>query len=385
MGSVPAVSSSFVYPAAPAAAPIIHEVAYVGPTRMLGAIFIRNLLLTLTTLGVYQFWAKTRLRRFVWDATTVDGEPFEYTGTGKELFIGFLKAMAILFPLLGGVRLAQFLLGEDQEDIESAIQLVQTAVLVVLIYAGSYAARRYRMSRTAWRGIRFQQAGSAWRFTGHAALGLLLIAVTFGFYFPYFQTRLLRYETRHLRFGSVPFEFSGKGGELFGRFAVCWLLGILLFVVILVALVLAAMAAFGPGFFVPPAEQTEEMSRRFLYIGIAGLVGAYLAMGIAFLAVGPWYQSKFLRFRAAHTSCGGLRFAMPTATTGRLLRLHAGNWLMTILSLGFLAPFAMHRTTRFWCRHLQISGDLDLAQVAQAERRPGTGEGLAGFLNVDVG
>ena len=142
MSSVPAVSSSFLDPAAPAAAPRMVPVEYAGPTRTLGSIFVRNLLLTLVTLGVYQFWAKTRLRRFVWGAIAIDGEPFEYTGTGRELFIGFLKAMAILFPILGGVRLAHYLLDEGQEDIASAIQLTQTVILVALIYEGSYAERR---------------------------------------------------------------------------------------------------------------------------------------------------------------------------------------------------------------------------------------------------
>src|SRR4051812_6107878 len=67
-----------------------------------------NLLLTVVTLAIYRFWAKTRLRRYVWRHVAVGGESFEYTGTGKELLIGFLKALLVLFPplvLLGVLEL----------------------------------------------------------------------------------------------------------------------------------------------------------------------------------------------------------------------------------------------------------------------------------------
>lgn len=371
--------------AEPEAAPAPVTLAYAGWARALLGIFLKNLLLTIVTLGIYQFWAKTRVRRFIWGATNIDNEPFEYTGTGKELFVGFLKAMAILFPLLAGVQVAELLLDEEQSGIVTAIQITQTVAIVVLIYAGSYAARRYRMSRTLWRGIRFEQGGSAWRYTGRAALGLLLTAITFGFYFPYLQTSLLRYETQNLRFGSARFEFSGKGGELLGRFAACWVLGLLLFTILVAAFGAAVAAAVGLDALALTPEKIEEEPQRVLYIGLGTMAGVYLAMGAAYLTVGPWYQAKFLRFRAAHTTCEGLRFAMPSATSGRVRRLHAGNLLMTALSIGLLSPFVMQRTARFWCRHLEISGDLDLARVAQADRRPGAGEGLAGFFNVDVG
>jgi hypothetical protein len=50
-----------------------------------------------------------------------------------------------------------------------------------------------------------------------------------------------------------------------------------------------------------------------------------------------------------------------------------------------LAPLVMQRSMRFWCRHLEISGTIDLLRIAQAEGGPRTGEGLAGFFDIDVG
>ncbi len=73
-------------------------------TARLGALFrivYVNLILTILTLGIYRFWAKTKLRRYIWRHLMVGGESFEYTGTGKELLLGFLKAVLVLLTALG--------------------------------------------------------------------------------------------------------------------------------------------------------------------------------------------------------------------------------------------------------------------------------------------
>ena len=51
------------------------------------------------TLGIYRFWLTTDMRRFLWSNTEIAGETLEYTGTARELLLGFLIAIAILIPL----------------------------------------------------------------------------------------------------------------------------------------------------------------------------------------------------------------------------------------------------------------------------------------------
>jgi uncharacterized membrane protein YjgN (DUF898 family) len=376
------VSDSF---AAPMPAPEGHAIAYTGSTRALFGIFFKNLLLTLVTLGIYRFWAKTRTRRFLWSSTSIDGEPFEYAGTGKELFIGFLKAVAILAPLFAASQLAQLWIGKEEFGLALGLQYGQTLAIVVLIYAGSYAARRYRMSRTLWSGIRFHQAGSAWRYVGHALLGLFLCAITFGFYFPYFQTRLLRYEMDNLRFGTAQFRFTGRGGEMIRRFIACYVLGIILYFVLVMGFVGIVAIAYDTGILTVALDESGKVDLKSVPFIIVGALISYAILGLVFAVMGAWYQSKFWRFRAAHTQCEGLRFAMPNVTTGGLMRLLVGNWLLAILSVGLLTPLVMQRSMRFWCRHLEISGAIDLHGVAQAEGGPRTGEGLAGFFDIDIG
>ena len=68
-------------------------------------------LLTIITFGIYRFWAKSRIRRYVWSATAPNNDPMEYTGTGTEKFVGFLIAMVFLAVYLGLVQLGLSFLG----------------------------------------------------------------------------------------------------------------------------------------------------------------------------------------------------------------------------------------------------------------------------------
>lgn len=49
-----------------------------------------NALLSVVTLGIYSFWGRARVRRYLWGTTSFRGEPFDYAGTGGELFRGAL-------------------------------------------------------------------------------------------------------------------------------------------------------------------------------------------------------------------------------------------------------------------------------------------------------
>ena len=60
------------------------------------ALSFKNFLLRIVTLGVYQFWGKTEVRKRIWSAIRLNGEPLQYTGTGKEMFLGFLFVLAVV-------------------------------------------------------------------------------------------------------------------------------------------------------------------------------------------------------------------------------------------------------------------------------------------------
>ncbi|MGJ5182032.1 DUF898 family protein [Bradyrhizobium oligotrophicum] len=180
----------------------------------------RGAAIELITLGFYRFWLVTDIRRHLWVNTSVDGDAAEYTGRGKELLIGFLFAMAILVP----IYLVYFLVGVEAERYQG----FASVPLVIAFYAfgqfAIYRARRYRLTRTVWRGIRFWMDGSGWAYAGRAMLWTLLAIVTLGLAWPWRAAALERYKMRHSHYGDLSGDFEGRGWEFFKRAWYLWVI-----------------------------------------------------------------------------------------------------------------------------------------------------------------
>src|SRR3954447_11261863 len=174
---------------------------------------MRGALLELVTVGFYRFWLATDMRRHLWSHTEVDGDGAEYTGRGKELLIGFLIAMAILVP----VYLAYFIVGLEAEQIQSFASLPLVAFLYVFGQFAIYRARRYRLTRTVWRGVRFWMSGSGWIYALKASLWGLLAIATLGLAMPWRTAALERYKMGHSYYGDLRGSFEGTGWEFFKR------------------------------------------------------------------------------------------------------------------------------------------------------------------------
>jgi uncharacterized membrane protein YjgN (DUF898 family) len=195
-------------------------------TRFLGArrdywrLLTRGALLLLVTLGLYRFWLMTDVRRFLWCHTEIDGETLEYCGTPLELLLGFLVALAVLIPIYG----AFFLAALDLGPIGKGSGLIGFVGLGFLGQYAIYRARRYRLSRTIYRGLRFSQTGSAWIYAIRALAWWLLTALTLGLAYPFQVASLERYKLRNTYYGNQPGRFAGSGWGLFFRGLPLWLL-----------------------------------------------------------------------------------------------------------------------------------------------------------------
>src|SRR5438105_1641363 len=153
----------------------------------------KGALLELVTFGFYRFWLVTDIRRHLWANTAVDGDAAEYTGRAKELLVGFLFALAILVP----IYLAYFLVGIEAERFKAFASFPLFAFLYVFGQFAIYRARRYRLTRTVWRGVRFWMEGSGWAYAARAALWAVLMPLTLGLILPWREAALERYKMRH--------------------------------------------------------------------------------------------------------------------------------------------------------------------------------------------
>ena len=100
------------------------------------------------------------------------------------------------------------------------------AFLYVFTQFAIYRARRYRMTRTIWRGVRFWMTGSGWNYALRASL--------WGLADDCYELRVLscrgampaleRYKMQHTHYGDLQGSFEGRGGEFFKRAWWLWLL-----------------------------------------------------------------------------------------------------------------------------------------------------------------
>src|SRR6202051_5194 len=178
--------------------------------------------LELVTVGFYRFWLATDIRRHLWSNTIIDGDAAEYTGRARELLIGFLFALAILVP----VYLAYFLVGLEAERFKAFASFPLFLFFYLFGQFAIYRARRYRLTRTVWRGVRFWMDGSGWAYAARAALWGLLMLPTLGLILPWREAALERYKMRHCYYGELQGSVEGRGWDLFKRGWWLWLMAI---------------------------------------------------------------------------------------------------------------------------------------------------------------
>src|SRR6059036_4136891 len=165
--SGPAALATAVMTAAPAPASAVgasasRRLTFHGSGGTLFGIYVVNILLTIVTFGFYRFWGRTKVRRFMLSQTAFEGDRFAYHGTGKELLLGFVKA--VLFVGLPITALSAVARLSGDKTIYVATQAFTSLLVFLFIPIAMIGARRYRLSRTSWRGIRFSFRGQVWAF-----------------------------------------------------------------------------------------------------------------------------------------------------------------------------------------------------------------------------
>lgn len=354
--------------------PTVNRLSHFGQGGELFAITLTNILLKVLTLAVYHFWGKTRVRGYAWSHTAFAGERFEYTGRGIELARGYAMAMAVLIPL---IMFSNYLdeLTRFKPVLTSLVGLAGFLFFIFFSGLATFSARRYLLSRTRWRSIRFSLSGSAVHHglltMGHA----LLLPLTLGLYLPFFRNHLTRNLLENSWFGDLRASYSGRGVYLLPR-----LLKMLL--AVLVAAALANGALFG---IIYTRGLMELLGRdpQFLLLEIFGPVALFILVDLALFRLGwLWYKAGELRYIAARTSLGPMSFSAGF-TDWEYIKLGMGNTLLLLPTLGLAFPWVVVRTGRFAARHLGFTGELDFAAIAQSrETLPGSGEGLAEALDI---
>ncbi len=359
-----------------------HSLAYYGRVGDVGRIAVSNGLLGLMTLGIYRFWGKTRLRRYLWGRVDFLDDPLEYNGAGMELFLGFVIAVLILTPLLAAA-VAFEVYYADEPGALAAEQLVQAFVLLFLIHVAIYRARRYRLTRTQWRGIRAGQTGSSVKYA-LLALGWGIVTVfSFGLAYNVYRTRLYSYRLQNTWFGDRPFTFDGRAAELFGYWFLTWLLTVPTLGLIYLWYRVKEFRYFASRTRCGLLSFRSELTAGKVYL-IHLVYGFCMAVfvilvGIVFSQLAP---SGMLAGLAGDLSAGAAEPAAAVelgAIAGVVLVFIVAAVLISMLQL----VFYLHPLIKAVVNSLRVIGEEDYAAIAQSEQiTPPRGEGLADALDV---
>lgn len=421
-----------------AATPVLpaHEairLTWLKPIGIFG-LSIYNFVLRILTLGIHHFWGKTEVRRRVWSSVRINGEPLEYTGTGRELFLGFLIVFgAILMPTVLISFGAALLFGPET----TAFKIFQVLLYVGFVFLTGIAifrAQRYRLNRTRWRGIRAGLDGSSLAYGWTYFWTLLLLPLTVGWIAPWRSTKLQRIVTENMRFGSQPFHFSGSSGPLYKSFALFWVLVALLAVatgVVIGGSVTSLVAVSGDG------EMPQQLPPGEVMAVLGIIYGALFVASLIYMVLSAWYRASMMRHFARYTHLAQLNFKSTVSARG-LLGIAITNYLLLIggalvatlvltgigfiliaglgmlgfdpiglgnqidprriaaaatgaltvvfiLSLGMLLPVTQARTTGYLVRNLAFEGTIDTASIAVgADQHIKRGEGLAQAFDIDA-
>ncbi len=300
--------------------------------QLIGLRIINNIL-TAITLGIYYPWSRAAYLKYIYSETEYMGTRFVFHGTGKEMFIGFLKAIGIIVGLYVFLLLCVF------SQIVALMLLgilVFYVAIIVLIPIAVHGSNKYRLSRTSWRGIHFGYRGQLGEFMKMYLLEFFLTAITFGIYASWMHVKVNKYIKGNTRFGNIEFSFEGDGTDLF-------------------------------------------------LIKLKGFFLTLITLGIYSF----WYYKDLIAFELDNTKIiqNGKQIQLRTSiTAGKIFELIVVNYLIIIFTLGIGTGIAINRVMRTVMENIEFDSEIDANSLVQteAEYKDASGDDLAGMLDISI-
>lgn len=284
--------------------------SFTGNGVDMAILMLKNIFLTIITLGIYHAWAKTNMRRYLWENIAFMDDSGTYVGTGGELFRGWIKLFGILIVFLMGMFILEKLI-----PFFGVIRAFGLPVLYAVVFAvATYAGLGYRLSRTLWRHIRFgidKDKESTKEFIILYLKGALFSVLSFGIYYPIFRNQTRHFLLNKTRLGKEYFKFDGQD----------------------VAYLKLCLKGF------------------FLSIFTLGL---YV----------PWFMAAALKYRLKHTQFQQARFDFSMSGKDAFL-CGIGAYVGVILSFGLAAPWLYVWILRKVAQNISVEGALDLSSIQQ--------------------
>lgn len=383
-------------------------------------IWIVNILLVIVTLGLYYPWAKVRNHRYFYGNSSLEDRSFDYHATGKQLFVGYLIAMALFLVYV---------------IVEQLVPLGAPVLVLVLFLAIPWIIWRslmFTMRMTSFSNVRFGFAGklgtayinffllpllffiSIYALPIGAAVllpmyqvaggdmpayaGILffvavVVSVPLAFYFfALMQKKNTSYLINGSRYGQGEFaaelttwSFAKIALKTFG-------LNILVFFGVMLLIGVAVIVA-GAGFSnleqLGAMDNPEDVVAQLFTSGsviVAVMVG-YLVMIAAFFFVMAYMQTRQRTYVYENTLLDE-RIAFASTLRARSLAwVMVSNLFLIFCTAGLATPWAKVRVARLMLDNtfIDVEGGLDEYITQQQKEQSSLGEQIGDAFDVDVG
>ncbi|RYZ91494.1 MAG: DUF898 family protein [Proteobacteria bacterium] len=292
-------------------------------------VVFKTVLLTMITAGLYYPWARCQRLNYLYRNTRIGQQNLIFHGSGKEIAIGYLKALAIYSSAY-----AVFLYARSQTPSTPRLAtLIFLLILCVCFPLAVWGGRAYRASRLSYRGIRFgmdkTQRGS---FICMTLLDSIFTFISAGIYAPFFLYNLTKRLINASRWGSEHFYFSDSKAES------VWL-----------SFTNLLLTVFSGGLLLP-ATFIRRINFSFRKIRFQGM---------AIRSELTWWDGYVL-------------FLFPL--------------LVSSISLGVLHPWVSVFTHRHYYSKVRFDGELDCARILQGQSLGNAlGETSSSIVGADLG
>lgn len=352
------------------------RVNFMGRGDAFFGIFITNVFLSLITVGLYWPWAKAARLRFLWQETEFGGSRFTFHGTGRELFVGMIKALVIF----GVIYLAQIVLNTTTTTVlRFTAGVVVLAGFFLVPPLAIYGALRYRLSRTSWRGIHAGYRGTLGALLRIQLKGILLSGLTLGIYLPWFWAERYREIMSNIRLGSVRFHFRGTGRDLF-KIYLPYLIVVAVMVVMGIVAGIAVFASLHGGGSGGAAALVGLIVLIYLVI-----FACYIALAVLYFRTATLSQRYIVNHLEIEHQ--GMFYPMrSTVNVWKVVEVKLVNWLLMAVTLGLAWPYVTIRNLKLWMDTTEIDGTLDPDGIVQTEEdfRDASGDDMVTLFDIEV-
>ncbi|MBC7713892.1 MAG: DUF898 family protein [Rhizobacter sp.] len=288
----------------------IHDrLVYSGSGTELAIIMFQNIALTILTLGIYSAWGRTNTRRYVWGKVSFLGDRGSYSGSGMELFRGWMIVVAFYMVIAICLNIIS--------RINPFLVVLATPLYVYLYALAIYGGARYRLSRTSWRETNFsmeRNKESTQTFIWLVVKGVLLSGLTLGLYLPYFQNEKRRFLINKASFGTSKFNFTGDNGEFFKL--VLWNL--------------------------------------FLTFITLGFYGSWMILNLA-------------KYKLKNSNLDNKLYFDIKLEGKSIFFFSVLSYLATICTLGLALPWVINKSYHIFINAIEVTGEIDFAAIQNVE------------------